>query len=172
VTYVAFLRAINVGGHTVKMDRLRAIFEELGFDEVETFIASGNVIFGTTAAAKTLDATIEKALHDALGYEVITFLRTSAEIAEIGDDDENGLYVAFLKSKPPAAAQKKLLAFNSDLDHFHFRGREVYWRPHGVKLTDSPFFTKHSLEKVLGMPATMRNMNTVRRIAAKISSTR
>src|SRR6185369_8391120 len=43
--YVAFLRAINVGGHVVKMDQLRALFEALGFANVETFIASGNVIF-------------------------------------------------------------------------------------------------------------------------------
>ena len=47
--YIAFLRAINVGGHTVKMDRLREIFESLGFANVETFIASGNVVFETTA---------------------------------------------------------------------------------------------------------------------------
>ncbi|MCX6027691.1 MAG: DUF1697 domain-containing protein [Chloroflexi bacterium] len=46
---IAFLRAINVGGHTVKMDRLRQIFESLGFSNVETFIASGNVVFETTA---------------------------------------------------------------------------------------------------------------------------
>ena len=43
--YITFLRAINVGGHTVKMDRLREIFESLGFANVETFIASGNVVF-------------------------------------------------------------------------------------------------------------------------------
>ena len=47
--YVAFLRAINVGGHVVKMERLRALFEDLGFAKVETLIASGNVIFETRA---------------------------------------------------------------------------------------------------------------------------
>jgi uncharacterized protein (DUF1697 family) len=43
--HIAFLRAINVGGHTVKMDTLRQLFESLGFTNVETFLASGNVIF-------------------------------------------------------------------------------------------------------------------------------
>jgi len=43
--YVALLRGINLGGHTVKMDRLKKLFEELGLKNVETFIASGNVIF-------------------------------------------------------------------------------------------------------------------------------
>ncbi len=47
--YVALLRAINVGGHTVKMDHLRRLFEALGFTNVETFIASGNVIFDSTS---------------------------------------------------------------------------------------------------------------------------
>ena len=47
--FVAFLRAINVGGHVVTMDQLRAAFQELGFDDVETFIASGNVIFSSPA---------------------------------------------------------------------------------------------------------------------------
>ena len=66
--YVAFLRAINVGGHTVKMEHLRILFEELGFENVETFIASGNVIFDSkTKSTKTLETKIEKHLRQALG---------------------------------------------------------------------------------------------------------
>jgi uncharacterized protein (DUF1697 family) len=54
--FIAFLRAINVGGHTVKMDDLRQLFEALGFSGVETFIASGNVVFETNARkVKALD---------------------------------------------------------------------------------------------------------------------
>ena len=71
--YFAFLRAINVGGHTVKMDYLRALFEALGFANVETFIASGNVIFETKSKdTNALQREIEKHLHQALGYEVAT----------------------------------------------------------------------------------------------------
>ena len=55
--YIAFLRAINVGGHTVKMDRLREIFETMGFSNVETFIASGNVIFETKS--KDVDSLVK-----------------------------------------------------------------------------------------------------------------
>ncbi len=66
--YVAFLRAINVGGHTVKMDYLRMLFEALGFSNVETFIASGNVIFDSKAtSAKALEKRIEHCLAEALG---------------------------------------------------------------------------------------------------------
>jgi uncharacterized protein (DUF1697 family) len=80
--YVAFLRAVNVGGRVVKMDELRRLFEGAGFDGVETFIASGNVIFSspsTTTAA--VEETIERALASALGYAVPTFVRTTREVA-------------------------------------------------------------------------------------------
>ncbi len=72
--YVAFLRAINVGGHTVKMDYLRQVFESFGLSGVETFIASGNVVFeAPTADARALDEQIGQGLREALGYDVATF---------------------------------------------------------------------------------------------------
>ena len=71
--YVAFLRAISGGGHTVKMDYLRSLFESLGFSNVETFIASGNVIFDSTSkSTKALEKKIESYLLKTLGYEVVT----------------------------------------------------------------------------------------------------
>jgi uncharacterized protein (DUF1697 family) len=81
---IAFLRAINVGGHTVKMDRLRTLFAELGLANVATYIASGNVIFETpkTSTGK-LEVQIEQHLQQALGHEVITFVRTVPEVAAI-----------------------------------------------------------------------------------------
>ena len=82
--YIAFLRAINVGGHTVKMDHLRQLFESLDLTNVETFIASGNVIFEWKPAnSKSLEKKIEKKLHEELGYETTTFIRTNTEVAEI-----------------------------------------------------------------------------------------
>src|SRR5882672_8923035 len=82
--YVAFLRAINVGGHTVKMDHLRLLFEGLGFSNVETFIASGNVIFNSPSKSTTaLEKKIEARLQETLGYEVATFIRSTAELGTI-----------------------------------------------------------------------------------------
>ena len=116
--YIAFLRAINVGGHTVKMDRLREIFEEMGLTNVETFIASGNVIFKTSS--KNMDALakeIEKGLKDSLGFEVATFIRSDSELAHIADykpfpkfqmDSAAALNVAFLY-EPLDVKSKKLL---------------------------------------------------------------
>src|SRR4030095_12804333 len=83
--YVAFLRAINVGGHIVKMDQLRKLFTQLGFTDVETFIASGNVLFTSPSkSGAALEAKIEKHLKAALGYEVATFVRTATEVCQGG----------------------------------------------------------------------------------------
>ncbi len=174
--YLAFIRAINVGGHTVKMDQLRRLFEALGFANVETFIASGNVIFASPSkSAKALEQKIEKYLHESLGYEVATFVRTTAELAEIAqyqsfsatelNDKGNRLYIAFTANPPSAAAKQKLLASATETDEFHIHDREVYWLCR-TQFHESKF-SGALLEKILGMPATVRNATTVRKMAAK-----
>lgn len=170
---VAFLRAINVGGHTVKMDRLRALFGEMGFGGVETFIASGNVVFdapdgGDDAA---LERRIERHLRAALGYEVATFVRTLAEVGAVAEhepfpsDSDGKLHVAFLPAPPDAEAAARLLALRADTDDLHLHGRELYWlRRVGV---NESAVSGAGLERAAGTPTTVRNVNTVRRIAAK-----
>ncbi|MBL8992853.1 MAG: DUF1697 domain-containing protein, partial [Spirochaetia bacterium] len=82
--YAAFLRAINVGGHTVKMDVLKKYFQDLGFTEIETFIASGNVVFSSNSKnISELEKQIEVLLHKSLGYEVATFIRLTSELPKI-----------------------------------------------------------------------------------------
>ena len=175
--YIAFLRAINVGGHTVKMDYLRTLFEDLGLTNVETFIASGNVIFDSTARrTKALEQKIESYLQEKLGYPVATFIRSAAELAVVADykpfsvaelsADGNRLYIAFLPDTPSDEAQQKMLSMNTAVDEFHFNGREMYWLCR-TKFSDSLF--KGNLEKILGLPATLRNSTTVKKLAAKYS---
>ena len=82
--YIAFLRSINVGGRNVKMTELRRLFEAMGFACVETFIASGNVIFESPARnAKSLETKIAGQLHKALGYEIAVFVRSADELTGI-----------------------------------------------------------------------------------------
>lgn len=82
--YIAFLRGINVGGHTVKMDRLRDLFAELGLANVRTYIQSGNVFFETEEINRqALTQTIERHLRTALGYDVPVMLRTVSELERI-----------------------------------------------------------------------------------------
>src|ERR1041384_1712350 len=132
--YFAFLRAINVGGHnTVKMDFLRRFFESLGFANVETFIASGNIVFETTAKnAQVLEREIENRLRAALGYEVATFIRTDAELAAIANykpfsqsdlDAAVALNIAFLTDRLDDKSRQKLMALRKDVDEFHLNGR-------------------------------------------------
>ncbi len=170
--YVAFLRAINVGGHVVKMDALRRIFEKTGCTSVETVIASGNVIFDSASKSEaSLASRLAASLEDALGYEVATFLRTPKELAEaagrepftLGEGDR--LYVGFLSAAPPAAVSKKLVGGSTATDLFRIFGRELYWHCR-TSFADSPF-SGSRIEKTLGVPTTLRNVTTVRRIAAK-----
>jgi uncharacterized protein (DUF1697 family) len=173
--YIAFLRAINVGGHTVKMEALRQHFEALGCSNVETFIASGNVIFETTARnARTLELKIEQHLRAALGYEVATFIRTGAELQAVATYQPfspsamtaaQALNIAFLAEAPDAAAQQKLLALKTDIDDFHVHGREVYWLCRR-KQSESTF-SNAVLEKTLRRPSTIRGDGTIQKMAAK-----
>ena len=82
--FVALLRAINVGGHVVKMDALRKHFTRLGFGNVETFIASGNVLFDAPGAKpRDLEDRIAMELERVLGYPVATFVRSPGELASV-----------------------------------------------------------------------------------------
>ena len=177
--YVAFLRAINVGGHIVKMDRLRALFEELGHSDVDMFIASGNVLF--TAPGKSgpaLERRIEKHLCASLSYEVATFVRTAAEVqqaaayepfaAAIMAHPYHGLYVSFLREAPSAAVRRAVEALRSATDELHIHDRELYWLsrvPFGDSKLGGP-----RLEKTLGMPATIRSVTSLRKLAARCAA--
>lgn len=173
--FVAFLRAINVGGHTVKMDDLNQLFESLGFSRVETFIASGNVVFETTSKnIRALEKKIEKKLKEALGYEVATFIRTDVELAEIANYQPfrpsqlgaaAALNIAFLADTLDDESRHKLIALRTDIDDFHVHGREIYWLCRR-KQSESTF-SNAVLEKALGRQSTLRGANTVAKMAAK-----
>jgi uncharacterized protein (DUF1697 family) len=172
---IAFLRAINVGGHNIKMDNLRQLFESLGFSKVETFIASGNVIFDVKAGnIKALEKKIENCLHEALGYEVTTFIRTTAELAEIASykpfpqsqlDAATALNIGFLDEALDDVARHKLTSLQTDIDDFHFHGREIYWLCK-KKQSDSKV-SNAVIEKALGIKMTLRGVNTINMMAKK-----
>src|SRR4051794_27454765 len=109
---------MNLGNRRIKNDELRAEFEALGFEEVATFRASGNVIFAAEGQSEdALRKTIEHGLGEALGYEVTTFLRSAAEVAAIAaqkpfppklvEASKGKLQVTMLAEKPAAAARRK-----------------------------------------------------------------
>ena len=173
--YVAFLRAINVGGHTVKMDYLRGLFAALGFTNVETFIASGNVVFQTKSKdASALERKIEDKLKASLGYDVATFIRTEAELAAVANCEAfpptavaaaSAFNVGFLEGRVDDERRQKLLSLCTEIDQFHVRERELLWLSK-TKVSESKLNYK-TFEKTLGMKATFRGLNTVKRMTAK-----
>lgn len=176
--YTAFLRAINVGGHNVKMDKLRSLFEEMGFSDVKTFIASGNIVFDSAVKnVKALEQNIEKYLNEALGYNVAVYIRALPELPEIAEcrpfkgersDGETGgssIYIGFLKDEPANSVKNKLISLQTENEEFRFNGKELYWLCR-VKFSES-IFSGPLLEKTLGMQITLRNSTTVKKMTLK-----
>lgn len=178
IRYVAFLRGMNLGKRRLEMGRLRALFEELGFERVATFIASGNVIFSSGVRdTKTLESRIAKHLEKALGYSVDTFVRTVSEVALIGsstpfpEDGSDGItiHVGFLHDKPGAEVARKLSAVRTAEDELRVVGREYYWLCR-VRTSDSKVWASKEM-KALALPtSTMRNMSSIRKLIAKHGS--
>ncbi len=171
--YIAFLRAINVGGHVVKMDVLRQEFSALGFADVNTYIQSGNVLFQSAATpAPELEQLIAARLEQTLGYAVATFVRTPEQLIDLAAQQPFGPlpaqavdYVSFLPAAPPPEQSQALLDLRSDIDSFALYTDHVLWRTH--KAIGPTALTNATLEKVLKLPASRRNMNTVNKIIAK-----
>jgi uncharacterized protein (DUF1697 family) len=171
--YVAFLRAINVGGHIVKMDHLRTLCEAIPLANVATFIASGNVLFDSKKAPAQLEAAIEKKLKGTLGYGVAAMVRSAADLSSIVEhvregslDHDATLYVGFMKSAPPPQIVKAVTALSNDVDLLSIRDAELYWQCR-TSFSESTV-AGPKLERLLGRPVTLRNYNTVRRLAGKL----
>lgn len=174
--YVAFLRAINVGGHTVTKDRLIAVFATMGLKQADTFIASGNVIFSAGKVARAaLEKKIAIALEQELGYEVATFLRTDSEIAKILRTQPfprkmmsaaEAYNIGFLHNALNSAQQKKLAAFRTEIDDLVAEGREVHWLCR--KKQSESTFTGGKLERALGLKVTFRSQSSLTKLAAKL----
>jgi len=174
--FIAFLRAINVGGHVVKMDRLRKILESSGFSNVETFIASGNAIFDSSIRnSKTLEKKIAATLRRELGYEVATFVRMPAELSAIAayrpfklsvvDAPGSRTYIGLVEEPLNPKARRIISSFSTKDDDFCVQGKEIYWLCR-IPSSESEFSLAR-LEKSIGMKATFRNSTTIKKMAAK-----
>lgn len=174
--FIAFLRALNVGGHVVKMDALARHFETMGLTDVETFIASGNVVF-VSKSARGLEAKIAAGLEEELGYAVATFVRTVAEVADaarhapFAEKDVAACptyLVGFLSKELDGDAERRLSALATEADRFHVRGRDFWWLSRLPQ--NDPAISGRALQKALGQPTTLRNVNTIRRMAERYGS--
>lgn len=171
---VALLRGINVGrSKRVAMSDLRDLLSGLGYRDVLTHLQSGNAIFTSpSAAAATAAGRIERALVRELGVESTVVVRTAADLARIVSEDPlldvmtdpARHLVGFLAGEPEPSAPGALEALHLAPDIVRLVGSEVYlWCPAGV--LDSAF-TRVAWDRQLGVAVTMRNWNTVTRLAA------
>lgn len=173
--YVAFLRGINVGGHkSVKMADLRTAFEAMGFQNVRTVLASGNVVFGAARPASSEEATarIAQELQQTLGHAVSVTVRTMGDLRHLVDSDpfkdvtltpDTRLYITFLsqpvKSRPDFAYESP----EGDLTIRRISPGEVA----GMVVLSSGHGTTELmalLDKQFGAAVTTRNWDTINKV--------
>lgn len=169
-TYIALLRGINIGSHKrMKMEKLRASCEGLGFAGVRTYIQSGNVIFQATKLSPSeLAKKLAECIVTDFGFASEVILRSREEMKTIIDNnpfakergmDSPKLHVVFLPEAASAAALKKLQELTLAPDRVTIGNKEIYFYfPNGVSGSS---LWKHPLDRVLSVTGTMRNWNTV-----------
>ncbi len=167
--FIAFLRAVNVGGkNKIAMSDLRVLCEDLGLDDVQTYIQSGNLVFSTTQrSGAKVEAAIEKALKASTGLDITVLARTATELGQTVADNPfereslspTHLVVVFLKSAPKSSSID-LSAYGPEVAVC--KGREVYI--HYVNGQGRSKVTNAVLERLLGGPGTARNWNTVNKM--------
>jgi uncharacterized protein (DUF1697 family) len=168
--YISMLRGINVGGHKrIKMDQLRQSFEVLGFNQVRTYIQSGNVVFKTgKSSTSKLSKRIEERILNDFGFSVSVISRTADEmettiannpfLKESGIDPEK-LHVMFLSDAPPPTALKKLADLTASPNQCRCFDRGIYfYLPNGVS---NSVLMKSPVDRILSVVTTTRNWRTV-----------
>jgi len=172
-TYISLLRGINLGGNKpVKMERLRALFESLGYAQVRTYINSGNVIFnGKKLSTSALSRKLEKEIEREFGFPVPVITKTAEEIARTLDRnpfvkekgiDATKLHVTFLWQAPAPAALQKVEGLALGSDRFVCCECDVYlYCPNGYSQT---VLANNTLQRLLGTGATTRNWKTVNKL--------
>ncbi len=166
--HVSFLRGINVGGHhKIKMDALRDLYRKLGFHDPQTYVQSGNVVFG--AKEKNLKAKVlEDAIEKTFGFRPGVVLRTAAELrrtvnanpfASRDGINPGLLLVSFLADAPTKQGLEGLRALPIGSEEMHVAGREIFiYFPDGMGRSKFPWA---SIDKVLKTTVTGRNLRTV-----------
>jgi uncharacterized protein (DUF1697 family) len=170
--HIALLRGINVGGHNkVPMADLRRVLEEAGFEDVKTYVQSGNVaLTASQASPAKVGRAIEKAIEGAFGFDVSVVVRSRDEIAALVDADPLGdvaadpkyRIVVFLAGK---LDRKRLADVDPEQfapEAFALRDYEiVMWAPDGQR--DSKL-VRTLTEKRTGVVGTARNWRTVEKL--------
>ena len=168
---VVLLRGINIGSRNrISMPELRKALEDAGYDDIRTYLQSGNVVLTSTASAKNVARACERLIADRFGLEIAVVVRTRSELAKVVDrnplkrvaKDPKRYQVSFLETKPSAKIVRELEDVAADREEVVSFGREIYaWHPDGV--ARSKLWAKLA-GKNLGVTATARNWTTVAKL--------
>lgn len=165
-TRILFVRAVNVGGATLPMAEFRELLASLGATDVRTYIASGNAVADIPGDPDAFDRGVEKAIQERYGYAREVMSRTADELRAalavhpFDVVDEKWSYVSFLAGEPTAAAIEAAGAVKTGEDRWQVIGRELHLRYENG--AGRSVLNQESLTKKLGVPATARNLRTVR----------
>jgi uncharacterized protein (DUF1697 family) len=170
--YAVLLRGVNVGGRNkIAMADLRRILTELGYADVKTHLQSGNAVVSCELPPARLASAVGAALEAELGLRCAVLIRAGAELADViagnplgrEPDNPSRYFVAFLSAPPDGEAAGRLRGQDFGPDRAWLAGAHGYmWCPNGMADTKLTYAT---LEKQLGVVATARNWNTVRKLA-------
>ncbi|SEB41312.1 Uncharacterized conserved protein, DUF1697 family [Paramicrobacterium humi] len=168
--WVALLRGVNVGGITVRSAPLAAMFRDLGYADVRTVLASGNVVFSAAGAAATLKTEIERALSETFGYEAWIVLLPQSDLDAIiagypfGERDGHHPYVVFGSDSSVLAEAARFAESLGDADERVAPGSGVlYWEAPAGSST-STAFAKELAKKRYKATTTTRNLRTLRKL--------
>jgi uncharacterized protein (DUF1697 family) len=172
--YVAFLRAVNVGRRTVAMATARSALDDLGFDEVTSFVNSGNLLFTATGKALTHERAIRSKLDDVFGFEVTTFVRTAAQVRSLATEKPFGAiapghtHFALLPLTALTPAEKKTVeALSNDHDEVTVVGRDMHWLIRS-KSTETTLGPKQWKQALPDNPTTARNVTMLTKLVDKL----
>jgi uncharacterized protein (DUF1697 family) len=176
--YIAMLRGINVGGHnTIKMEHLRALCSDSGFQNVETYVQSGNIVFQTRIEdPSNLSRRISEKILRASGFDVPVIVRSSIEMRSVIANnpflkekgiDSSKLHVTFLSETVQESVLKRLERLLKNPDRFYGAPREIYlYCPGGYGRTK---LSNNAIEKALSVRATTRNWKTTNTLLEMVS---
>lgn len=171
--YVALLRGVNVGGkNKVAMPALRELAVRLGYDDVSTYINSGNLLFATSGSDKAIALALADGIEADFGIRIDVAVRTAAQLAAAvtanpyPDGDPKQTTIAFLMGTASADAKEKVAALATEAERITFAGREIYV-DYGGGLAHSKLATTFS--KVIGVSATVRNIRTCQTLTAQLA---
>jgi len=168
--YIAFLRGINVGNIRIKMADLKAMFEGLGFQEVKTYLQTGNVVFESPKAHEALKPMLEKALSETFHYQAYVLLYLFDELADIiaqypmTRDESHHAYVIFI-DKPAVFEELRTIAatLGEESANIMAGNNVIYWKVPIGQSTDTPF-SKASAKSKYKSSVTVRNVKTLEKM--------